>query len=249
MSTLPSLAVSSTLDDRSNQALRAALIATSLALNGVIVLSVTVSALWAGRHPDLYFAEGSIVTVWSALQMIAICAMCLWIFQLRRDEARFNHKTRAHWLWLVVALGAGVLSLDEAASIHETIDHQIHALLAVQENPWTDRIDDAIVLGYGGLALALAYFGRAELVILRSTKDVLILAFVLFFIMVAIDLLTNSYSITPRNEIQSAQFDRLRAWGVVIEDSFKLASEGVFIAAFATVALTCKRNANAHDST
>jgi hypothetical protein len=108
----------------------------------------------------------------------------------------------------------------------------------MQESPWTDRIDDAIVLGYGLAALTLAYIWRAELVALRSVKAIIVMAFALFFVMVALDLLTNSYSISPG---KAERFIALRSWGVVIEDSFKVASEGVFVAGLLTAVASLKR--------
>jgi Ca2+/Na+ antiporter len=219
---------------------RIAFTAAALMLNILVLITVTIAAIASGHQPDLFFAEGSVITIWSSLQMVAICAMCLWLFQLRRSANQFTTR-RSSALWLLAAIGAGVLSIDEAAGLHESIDHQIHAVFEITENPWTDRLDDAIVLGYGMVALAVAYVCRTEFRLLRSAKNVFVIAFGLFIVMVAIDLLTNSYSVKPFDQAQLARFDALRAWGVVIEDSFKLTSEGVFIAALAMTAATFKR--------
>lgn len=219
---------------------RIALIAGTLLLNAALVATVVITALWDGFQPDLYFAEGSVVTVWSSLQIIAVCGMCLWLFQLRRESNRASGR-RAHVLWLLAAIGAAALSIDEAASIHESIDQKIHAMFAIRENPWTDRIDDLIVLGYGLIAMTVTYICRAELKLLRSAADILIAAFALFAVMVVIDLLTNSYSISPGDGALLARLSSLRGWGVVVEDSFKVISEGIFVAGLVTAALSIKR--------
>jgi FlaA1/EpsC-like NDP-sugar epimerase len=213
----------------------------ALMLNALVLIVAIAAAMAIEHAPDFYFEEGSVITVWSSLQIVTICAHCLWIFQLRRDSRRSTG--RSHALWLLGAVGAGVLSIDEAAGLHETVDHQIHAFFNMPENPWTDRIDDVIVLGYGLIAMAVAYVCRAEFRVLRTARDIFIAAFALFSVMVLIDLLTNSYSITPRDDVQLARFESIRAWGVVLEDTFKLASEGVFVAALSVAAITFKRRA------
>ncbi len=56
------------------------------------------------------------------------------------------YDVRGKRIWLFVSLGFAYLALDEALSIHESIDIAGHWLLGATETGVTDRADDLIVL-------------------------------------------------------------------------------------------------------
>ena len=54
------------------------------------------------------------------------------------------YDVRGKRIWLLVSIGFAYLALDEALSIHESIDIAGHWLLGATETGVTDRVDDLI---------------------------------------------------------------------------------------------------------
>jgi hypothetical protein len=147
---------------------------------------VTIAALaWLGavRQGDShhYFRERKPGTYASflVLEAAAVVAALTARRSAGRPIARF---------WWITAGGFACLGLDDLLVVHERADRWIHAVLGLDpEHPVTDHLDDAIVAGYGLLALALAWRHRADLARLRWTVLTLGVAFATFALMAVID--------------------------------------------------------------
>jgi hypothetical protein len=222
---------------------------------GIALLSVAV-ALMLRLRPDALFGEGMFVSVLSAMQIIAIACVSLWIFQMRAGEgetrlprglagrADVAAASRAGYrLWLLASVGFLWLACDEALAIHEWIDHRIHHVLSLRESPWTDRLDDLIVLSYGVIGLSAMWRWRNELALFRRVRHLFIAAFALFFIMVGLDLLTNGYDVDISQLPQRARLEMLAGLSHVCEDTCKLMGESAFLAAFLAAAEVARRHA------
>ncbi|MEM7795797.1 MAG: hypothetical protein AAF579_15260 [Cyanobacteria bacterium P01_C01_bin.118] len=165
-----------------------------LILNGVVV----VLSAWAGikdGNLQAYFDEESVVTWLSGLQLIAVAVVAMRMYRLR-CQRRWSWKSPA-FIWLLIAFGFVFLAADELLEIHEQLDKWLHTIGNIQETALTDRLDDAIVGGYGMLALGLVYGYRRELKRYRSVFPLMVASFIPLFVMVVLDLLTNRPDILP----------------------------------------------------
>lgn len=233
-------------------------LAALLALDAIVVAGAVSAGVMLHLRPDALFAEGEIVTAYSALQLIAIAAVSMRIFQLRRNDAARAHRAlsgatsagafetpssasskasrAAVWMWAIGAAAFLWLAMDELFAIHEWLDGRIHAAFHLRETPWTDRIDDAIMLAYGLAGVAVLWCCRSELRLFRNAARLLRWAAALFFIMVALDMITNSYNIDLAQRADRTRLEWLAALGNIGEETFKLAGESVFLAAFLAAA-------------
>ena len=126
------------------------------------------------------------------------------------------------------------LAADDLFLIHEDMDRRIRFAFNLAETGLTDRIDDLLIGLYGvvGIGVLVAY--REEWRPYRQARPLLSWGFVLLFLMVALDLLTN------RDDILSLVFTAeraavLRIWLSHIEDSLKIFAEALFLVAFYSV--------------
>lgn len=77
----------------------------------------------------------------------------------------------------------------EQYMIHENIDNLIHEVFNMEETALTDRIDDFLVGLYGLAGIGVFFIFRDELRAYREAFPFFIFGFVLFFIMVPLDML------------------------------------------------------------
>jgi len=161
-------------------------------------LSIIAWAVLASPANDLlyHFQENRLVTFFSAFQLICIALLCFLIF----DTAAYTHKIKPvkkleehhHYVWLLVALGFLYLSFDEVLMLHEKLDFSFHHLYQMEENSWSDRIDDMIILTYVVIALLVLYKYQSDL---KDYKNNIIPylkpGFSLILLMICLDLLTN----------------------------------------------------------
>ena len=142
--------------------------------------------MWLGRTRHglnhYYFKEWQPGTYLSVLVLMAAGV-------LSATFARGLGKDPFARFWWLSAAGLVYLGLDDLLTIHESIDFEIHRLLARDpEHPVTRHLDDLIVAGYTPIAAALAYRYRLSIAPLRWTILIMVAAFVLFAGMVVYDL-------------------------------------------------------------
>jgi hypothetical protein len=167
--------------------------------------------------------------------ILAVTSYVVWrIYDVRRDRLVPILKSRTR-IWLLVSIGFAYLALDEALSIHEAIDLAGHWLLGATETGFSDRADDIIVLFYGIAGCVVLFMHREELGEFWRNRGLFALAFTLFGMMVAIDIVGNrpdifeflGYDVRDAHILQH-RFD-------FAEDVFKLLGECVFLVAFARI--------------
>ncbi|CAN5313190.1 hypothetical protein BH23VER1_BH23VER1_02260 [soil metagenome] len=183
--------------------------------------------------PTRYFGEGRFPTVASILQLAATGAICAAVFARRRQAGGASAARRPSFIWLAFAAGFVFLALDEWLEIHENLDGWIHKYV-LQQPPTnlTDRIDDFIIIGYGGIGLGLIVLFRRELTHFGPALPYLAFAFVASVLSVGADAVSN------REDLISGP---LHTWVTVGDDVFKLLAEAGFLAA-SVAALTLARD-------
>lgn len=126
----------------------------------VMVVACLVLALVRG-DPDKAFGEFQPFTVYT-VAALAICSfVCGQCSRLTTGGAQR--------LWLLMALGFAFLAADDLFKIHENIDHLINTALGIDpEHSIADHCDDAIILVYAIIGLAVVYRQRRHVLQLRG---------------------------------------------------------------------------------
>jgi len=195
-----------------------ALVMTSTFL--VIAAAITINLVFDVNM----FGERKFATLYSALQLVAIAGIVV--------QVNWNSPLKSPAIiWKIIALGFLFLAVDELFLIHENIDFLIHRILNMEETGLTDRIDDLIVGLYGLVGLGVLYAFRSEFTPHREAIPYLVIGFVLLFLMVVFDTLTN------RNDILPLIFDPQLATTLAnvirpLEDSSKIFAESFFLLGF-----------------
>jgi len=199
-----------------------------LALNLIVIVgTVVISAPF--QSVGHQFKEGGIITYFSVVQLFILSYLAYLVFKARADG--FKHPWHSSIaIWGIASLGFSFLALDDWLSIHEKLDMLIHRVGQFQETGVSDRIDDLIVGLYGVMAVGLLVIYRRELMRYKSVLGYVVIGFVLMFLMVGIDVVTN------RDDLLILLFSRetttfIMGWIFVPEESFKLFSEAFLIVA------------------
>jgi hypothetical protein len=176
---------------RITAAIRPGSLPRDVALFGGVVLGATAVLIailvWCGiawhAMPSKYFRERTAGTYYSGALLVTAGALAAGVAR-RAGLASFSR------FWAVAAAGFVYLGLDDVLRIHEELDRSIHGLLGWDPKHWlTDHLDDAIVVFYGLVASAWAYYHRDALLRLRWTALGLAIAFVGFAAMSVLDVL------------------------------------------------------------
>jgi hypothetical protein len=198
---------------------------------GSVLVAIGAAVGVANGDVKEQFGEHGLITKLSVILIVA-CAGVAWsVFRRRGGVLQRGAWREPRFLWALVAAGFGFFALDERFKLHESLDHRVHDLLAIEETAVTDRIDDLVVGAYGLIGLAVLAAYRTELRLSRPLIPFLVLAFVLFFTTVAFDVMTN------RGEVWLP-------WGFqlsVIEDAVKILSECLFLAGFCNTSVDVAR--------
>lgn len=195
-----------------------------------------VIGLFCGKPVEEVFGkEASFITWISFAQLLITSIFCWQIFNQR------GRKGEA-FLWLAISIGFLFLSVDEVARIHENMDSIIHKkILHMKETALTDRLDDLIIGVYALIGGSVLYSFRNELKNFKQALPYLITSFLLIFLMVITELISNRYDLLP----QLLQNENL-AKGVyqvckVGEEAFKLFAEALLTTAFYCCLLISKK--------
>ena len=182
-----------------------------------------------------YYKEGQLVTLYSGLKLITISVIAYKIFKFKKGNFSFHVLKYSISIWLIMSAGFLFLAIDELALIHENIDKLIHHILGIQESSLSDRIDDLIILVYAIIGIYILYRYKDEILKYNFFIKYIIISFILLFIMIVADVLTNKSDILmwlmpDRNEYKPVK-DTLD----YIEEITKLFSESILIFAFYSV--------------
>ena len=168
-----------------------------------------------------HFREGGVVTILSGFQLIAIAVLAYMIY--RKDSLV---------LWKIVALGFIFLAVDELFLIHERTN-RIEEFFELDQNPLTRHIDDLLVGVYGVVGLVVFAIYADRLKPYKESLPYYFCGFVLFFAMVAADIITHGNDILPLvfdHDTAITLHSRLS----IAEDFLKLLGEAFFLLAFYT---------------
>ncbi len=185
------------------------------------------------------FDDGGFITYFSVIQLFILSYFMHQVFKLRAQSFKRPWKSPA-LVWAVFSLGFSFLALDDWLMIHELVDKTIHKVWLIQETAVSDRIDDLIVGLYGLIAIGIFVRYRYELKKYKVVMPYVITGFVCLFLMVGID------TVTHRNDILLTVFSaeltgKIMSWAFVLEESFKIISEGLLIVAAHTCLKIARR--------
>jgi hypothetical protein len=222
---------------------RAATIA--LAFNCALVVFAIVKGIGKSGNPGRYFGEGRFTTLFSCVQLLLIAYFAWQTFLTRRRLATGRSIFSGPALWAFVAAGFVFLAADDAFKIHEQIDIIIHAVFHLQETPFTDRLDDALIALYGVIGSGFLWAYRRELIAFKEILPLLGAGFVSLAASVLCDTISND-EIVLRWFFQDTPVPKqLNGWFSAGDGAFTLIGEGFFAAAFYLAFRASRRSSDA----
>ena len=200
-----------------------------------VLLALGLGFAWH-QNPTAYTGEGDPITWLSFAHLLVTGCLAGGVFYCRTggslDPAVWRHPA---FVWLLIALGFLFLAVDEVAKVHESLDRFVHRLLQRPETALTDRLDDAILLGYGLVGVAVLYAYRSELLSYRPVLPLVTCGFVLFLFMGLLDALVNRPDVFLFMGISQEGSASLGKWLGGVEEGLKILAEAAFLGA----AYTC----------
>ena len=212
-----------------------------------VLLALGLGFAWY-QNPTAYTGEGDPITWLSFAHLLVTGGLAGGVFYCRTggglDLAVWRQPA---FVWLLMALGFLFLAIDEVAKIHESLDRSVHRLLQRPETALSDRLDDAILLGYGLVGVAVLYAYRSELISYRAVLPLVICGFVLFLFMGLLDALVNRPDVFLFLGISQEGSASLGKWLGGVEEGLKILAEAAFLGAaytclFLTAEADCGRN-------
>ena len=188
-------------------------------INFLILLIAVFYGISVGK-PGAAFSEAGIVTYASGWQLYLCSFLCLLngCFAISRCCKLLSKDSL---FWLVSMLGFMYLAFDEFFMYHESIDRYIHQVLALNETPLTDRLDDLLVGIYVGAAGLVVWGASRVRSFSAQAKRMFSIGLLVAVVMVILDVMTNG------PELMHWLFgvglgDWLKTWLSVLEDALKL---------------------------
>lgn len=208
-----------------------------------VLLALGLGFAWH-QNPTAYTGEGDPITWLSFAHLLVTSSLAGGVFYCRTGGSLDPVVWRQPaFVWLLIALGFLFLAVDEVAKIHESLDRFVHRLLQRPETALTDRLDDAILLGYGLVGAAVLYAYRSELISYRTVLPLVMCGFVLFLFMGLLDALVNRPDVFLFMGISQEGSTSLGKWLGGVEEGLKILAEAAFLgAAYTCLFLTVKAN-------
>ena len=212
-----------------------------------VLLALGLGFAWH-QNPTAYTGEGDPITWLSFAHLLVTGSLAGGVFYCRTggslDPAVWRQPV---FVWLLIALGFLFLAVDEVAKVHESLDRSVHRFLQRPETALSDRLDDAILLGYGLVGAAVLYVYRSELLSYRTVLPLVVCGFVLFLFMGLLDALVNRPDVFLFMGISQEGSVSLGKWLGGVEEGLKILAEAAFLGAaysclFLTVQADCGRN-------
>ncbi len=177
------------------------------------------------------FTQGGNISKLSFLQLLIISRLSYKILKIRKPRNVSLSLKSSSAIWGFISIGFLYLAADEYFSIHENIDYFIHYLFNMQETNLTDRIDDIIIGIYGIIGIWLLYLYREEMKRFKDAFPLLIAGFIMLFLTVGFDILTNGKDILSmflEANVVALIYHPLE----LVEESFKVMAEACYLVAF-----------------
>jgi len=190
------------------------------------ILAIGTALLFGFMKGDFgeYFGEHYPITWLSFVQLIIISGLSWSVFKLYKVKFNLHDWRSPHTIWAIIAVVFLFLACDEKFGIHEALDRFIHWGLNIKETPLTDRLDSILIGLYGLIGIAGLYYYREELKKYVAIYPFLLVGFILLFASVGLDILTDRHDIIHNIALHN--------WLTVIEESFKVLSECMFLVGF-----------------
>lgn len=199
-----------------------------LVIDALIIAFTLVST----DDPKIYYDEFHFVTFVSTIKLFLISRLNWLIFRSKGGNIRNIDLNSPYVLWLITSAGFAFLALDDLFLIHENTDKLVHILLGMKETGVSDRIDDLIVFVYGILGILILYSYREEVYRYKAAIPFIMIGFIMLFVRIAIDIVTNRNDIIPLYITDSYVAGYLNNVLAIIEGATKLLAESFFITAF-----------------
>lgn len=193
-----------------------------------VVIAIAKAAL-GGKPSFHYFGENTFVTYFSCFQLLVVAIYGWMIFRLQK-RSQDPQLVKNALFWLIVALGAFFLALDDALSFHEQIDQWLHRVLAIEETDITDLADDVLVGIYMSIALACIALRWQTLQMFRSAFNYFKIGFIVGAVMVLLDILSNNSLFVSMVTTDGSLQGKMIQWLGIVEETAKLVAEGFFVA-------------------
>jgi hypothetical protein len=158
----------------------------------MVVIGLTLAL--AHGDPDRGFGEFQPFTIYT----VALLAICSFVCgQCARLTAAGPRR-----LWVLMAFGFAFLAADDLFKIHEGIDHLINRALGIDpEHSLADHCDDAIIVVYAMIGLAIVYRERRHVFQLWGFVRGIAWGLGFFALMVVLDALGNHLSGYPKGVV------------------------------------------------
>lgn len=208
-------------------------ILSTIVLEVLVIGSALLRAFLLNVNPKRYFDEQGYVSWFSFLQILFAAYLAWKVYKSRESNAVINNsnQSKSYNFWAIITFGFLFLGLDEMLEIHENLDRLIHNIFQIKETAITDRIDSVIVLVYALIGIGILYWAKSELKKFKSTLPLFSIAFCLVFLMIFLDLLTDSRDLIYwlfNNVLANIVHQTLN----IVEECCKIFAEGMFIITF-----------------
>ena len=205
----------------------------TIVLEVLVIGSALLRAFLLNVNPKRYFDDQGYVSWFSFLQILAAAYLAWKIYSSRKSHATktSNKGSASYNFWAILSGGFLFLGIDEMWEIHENLDRLIHNLFQIKETAITDRIDSLIVLVYALIGIGILYWAKSELKKFKSALPLFGIAFCLVFLMIFLDLLTDSRDLIYwlfNNDLANIVYQTLN----IVEECCKIFAEGMFIITF-----------------
>lgn len=222
-------------DNKNNIRLGIALVITAVSM--VLLIAWTTGPFF------YHFADTRLANTYSFIQLFATAYFSfLACKSLEKESSLKWQKNPSARPFFICAMGFLFLGLDDILSIHENLDRLIHLGLRMKETPWTDHIDDIILILYGVIAIFFIKDFIREFKRHPYMTGLIICGFFLFFVMGCLDFISNNDE-TFAYFYDAPGYGELRHTRDIFQmgdQSFQLLGEAAFLSAFVAAFVNIK---------
>jgi hypothetical protein len=198
-------------------------------------VAIVLLIAWRTGPFSYHFGSARLVSLYSYFQLFATAyAAFLVCKSLGKESSLKWHKNPSVRPFLISAVGFLFLGFDDLLSIHENMDELIHFLFRIKETPFTDHIDDFILLAYGVIALFFIKDFLREFKKHPYMVGLIICGMCLFFVNFCFDYVSNNIEtfIYFFGRVFSGDIVHMKDVYQMIEESFQLLGEAFLLSAF-----------------
>jgi len=160
----------------------------ALTVVGLLVYILIAILVAPDGHPEYHFDEETgIITVCSAILLAMTSAFAGTCFILRRNDLESDHVGWLRSFWLLTAFAFFFFAFDELLQFHELVGAAIQHNSPVGPSQTFRNWNDAIVIGYGVVAISVIMYFLPEILRLPKVAEILAIALTAYAIHTTID--------------------------------------------------------------